>query len=103
MRTLYTAIMPDAEPHGSPDRGHRSNLLTIEGVDELHGTEHTILPDMIEVGSFIGMAAMTKSELTIKNVSHEIWVLSPTASDAWASKWSSAVTTFTFLHRKPTR
>ena len=48
-----------------------SNLLTIEGVDELHGTEHTVLPDMIEVGSFIGMAAMTKSELTIKNVSHE--------------------------------
>ena len=40
-------------------------------VDELHGTEHTVLPDMIEVGSFIGMAAMTKSELTIKNVSHE--------------------------------
>ena len=43
----------------------------IEGVDELHGTEHTILPDMIEVGSFIGMAAMTRSELTIKNVSYE--------------------------------
>ena len=38
---------------------------------ELHGTEHTILPDMIEVGSFIGMAAMTRSELTIKNVSYE--------------------------------
>ena len=48
-----------------------SRLLTIEGVDELHGTEHTILPDMIEVGSFIGMAAMTRSELTIKNVSYE--------------------------------
>ena len=40
-------------------------------MDELHGTEHTILPDMIEVGSFIGMAAMTRSELTIKNVSYE--------------------------------
>jgi len=51
--------------------GIASNLLTIEGVDELHGTEHTILPDMIEVGSFIGMAAMTRSELTIKNVSYE--------------------------------
>ena len=56
---------------GAKIEGIASNLLTIEGVDELHGTDHTILPDMIEVGSFIGMAAMTKSELTIKNVSHE--------------------------------
>ena len=55
---------------GARIEGIASNLLTIEGVDELHGTEHTILPDMIEVGSFIGMAAMTQSELTIKNVSH---------------------------------
>ena len=56
---------------GARIQGIASNLLTIEGVDELHGTEHTILPDMIEVGSFIGMAAMTKRELTIKNVSYE--------------------------------
>lgn len=56
---------------GTKIEGIASNLLTIEGVDELHGTEHTILPDMIEVGSFIGMAAMTRSELTIKNVSYE--------------------------------
>lgn len=56
---------------GAKITGIASNLLTIEGVDELHGTEHTILPDMIEVGSFIGMAAMTRSELTIKNVSYE--------------------------------
>lgn len=56
---------------GAKIEGITSNLLTIEGVDELHGTEHTILPDMIEVGSFIGMAAMTRSELTIKNVSYE--------------------------------
>ena len=55
---------------GARIEGIASNLLTIEGVDELHGTEHTILPDMIEVGSFIGMAAMKQSELTIKNVSH---------------------------------
>lgn len=55
---------------GAKIEGIASNLLTIEGVDELHGTEHTILPDMIEVGSFIGMAAMTRSELTIKNVSY---------------------------------
>ena len=51
--------------------GIASNLLTIEGVDKLNGTTHNVLPDMIEVGSFIGMAAMTKSEITIKNVSYE--------------------------------
>ena len=56
---------------GARIEGVGSNLLTIEGVDSLHGTEHTVLPDMIEVGSFIGMAAMTGSELTIKNVSYE--------------------------------
>ena len=49
--------------------GIGSNLLTIEGVSALHGTEHTILPDMIEVGSFIGMAAINQSEITIKDVS----------------------------------
>lgn len=51
--------------------GIGSNLLTIQGVDSLVGCEHTVLPDMIEVGSFIGMAAMTRSEITIKNVSYE--------------------------------
>jgi len=49
--------------------GVGSNLLTIEGVSSLSGAEHSVLPDMIEVGSFIGMAAMTGSSLTIKNVS----------------------------------
>jgi UDP-N-acetylglucosamine 1-carboxyvinyltransferase len=56
---------------GARISGIASNRLTIEGVSELHGTEHTILPDMIEVGSFIGMAAMTQSELTIKNTSFD--------------------------------
>lgn len=51
--------------------GIGSNLLHIEGVKELKGCTHTILPDMIEIGSFIGMAAMTESELTIKNVSYD--------------------------------
>lgn len=51
--------------------GIASNLLTIEGVETLHGCTHRVLPDMIEVGSFIGMAAMTGSEITIKNVSYE--------------------------------
>ena len=55
---------------GAKIAGVGSNLLTIEGVEYLGGADHTILPDMIEVGSFIGMAAMTRSELTIKNVSY---------------------------------
>ena len=54
---------------GAKISGIGSNLLTIEGVDSLAGTEHTMLPDMIEIGSWIGLAAMTRSELTIKNVS----------------------------------
>ena len=54
---------------GAKISGVGSNLLVIEGVDHLEGTEHTMLPDMIEIGSWIGLAAMTKSELTIKNVS----------------------------------
>ena len=56
---------------GAKIQGIGSNLLTIEGVESLGGTSHTILPDMIEVGSFIGMAAITQSELTISNVSWE--------------------------------
>ncbi len=56
---------------GAKISGVGSNLLTIEGVKELHGCSHDILPDMIEVGSFIGMAAMTKSEITIKNVAFD--------------------------------
>lgn len=56
---------------GAKISGIGSNLLTIEGVDYLGGTEHRMLPDMIEIGSFIGLAAMTQSEITIKNVSYE--------------------------------
>jgi UDP-N-acetylglucosamine 1-carboxyvinyltransferase len=52
---------------GAKITGIGSNLLTIEGVKSLKGTDHTLLPDMIEIGSFIGLAAMTKSEITIKN------------------------------------
>ncbi|SDW88701.1 UDP-N-acetylglucosamine 1-carboxyvinyltransferase [Lutibacter oricola] len=54
---------------GAKITGVGSNLLTIEGVEELGGCEHKILPDMIEIGSWIGMAAMTKSSITIKDVS----------------------------------
>ena len=56
---------------GANIRGIGSNLLTIQGVKKLNGTEHRILPDMIEIGSFIGLAAMTQSSLTIKNTAHE--------------------------------
>jgi UDP-N-acetylglucosamine 1-carboxyvinyltransferase len=56
---------------GAKISGIGSNLLSIEGVEYLGGTEHTMLPDMIEIGSFIGLAAMTQSEITIKNVSYE--------------------------------
>jgi UDP-N-acetylglucosamine 1-carboxyvinyltransferase len=52
---------------GAKITGVGSNLLEIEGVTKLSGTEHTLLPDMIEIGSFIGLAAMTQSEITIKN------------------------------------
>ncbi|MEN9345125.1 MAG: UDP-N-acetylglucosamine 1-carboxyvinyltransferase [Bacteroidota bacterium] len=52
---------------GANISGIGSNLLTIQGVDKLNGTDHTLLPDMIEIGSFIGLAAMTESEITIKN------------------------------------
>lgn len=77
--TLYNAA---SEPYiqqlckmllcmGAQIEGIGSNLLTIHGVDKLNGCTHTILPDMIEVGSFIGLAALTKSEITINKVGFE--------------------------------
>ena len=56
---------------GGKISGIGSNLLLIEGVDKLGGCEHRILPDMIEIGSWIGLAAMTQSELTIKDVAYD--------------------------------
>ncbi|WP_207536058.1 UDP-N-acetylglucosamine 1-carboxyvinyltransferase [Desertivirga arenae] len=56
---------------GAKISGISSNLLTIEGVERLGGTEHRLLPDMIEIGSFIGLAAMTGSEITIKDVQYD--------------------------------
>ena len=56
---------------GARINGIGSNLLTIEGVERLEGTSHTLLPDMIEIGSFIGMAAITASDITIKDVSYD--------------------------------
>lgn len=57
---------------GAKIEGIGSNLLRIEGVEKLGGTEHRMLPDMIEIGSFIGLAAMTQSDITIKNVRHDM-------------------------------
>ena len=63
---------------GAKISGVGSNLLTIEGVEKLGGCEHRILPDMIEIGSWIGLAAMTKSDITIKNVNWEMLGIIPT-------------------------
>lgn len=62
---------------GASIQGIGSNLITIRGVEQLHGTTHTLLADMIEVGSFIGLAAMTGSEITIKNVNYQSLGLIP--------------------------
>ena len=67
----YKVIEDLAQSMGAKIDGLGSNLLTITGVNKLNGTEHTVLPDMIEIGSWIGLAAMTKSEILIKNVSWE--------------------------------
>jgi len=63
---------------GARISGIGSNLLTVEGVERLHGTEHRLLPDMIEIGSFIGMAAITGSEITIKDVHFQELGIIPT-------------------------
>lgn len=63
---------------GAKIKGIGSNMLHIEGVKEMKGCFHRILPDMIEIGSFIGLAAMTKSEITIKDVSYENLGIIPT-------------------------
>ena len=63
---------------GADIQGIGSNLITINGVERLNGCTHTILPDMIEIGSWIGLAAMTRSEITIKNVGWEHLGIMPT-------------------------
>jgi UDP-N-acetylglucosamine 1-carboxyvinyltransferase len=62
---------------GGKISGAGSNRITIEGVDSMTGCKHRVLPDMIEIGSFIGLAAMTQSEITIKNVNYPMLGLSP--------------------------
>ena len=61
---------------GAKISGISSNMLTIEGVSGLNGTQHTVLPDMIEIGSFIGLAALTQSHIRIKDVHyHELGII----------------------------
>lgn len=63
---------------GANIKGIGSNMLIIEGVEKMHGCEHRILPDMIEIGSFIGLAAMTQSEITIKDAAYDELGVIPT-------------------------
>jgi len=84
---------------GAKISGIGSNLLTIEGVTKLGGTEHKMLPDMIEIGSFIGLAAMTGSEITIKNVCYDELVLYLKYSRNWVLCWSAATMIFISLRR----
>jgi UDP-N-acetylglucosamine 1-carboxyvinyltransferase len=84
---------------GAKIEGIGSNLLTIEGVSHLHGTEHTMLPDMVEIGSWIGLAAMTKSEMTIKNVAWNQLGIIPNVFRKLEFSWNKVVMIFIFLHK----
>ncbi len=81
---------------GAKIEGVGSNLLHIKGVERLTGTTHRLLADMIEVGSFIGLAAMTASEITIKDAGISNLGLSPMYLKNWGYKWNSGMMTFTF-------
>jgi UDP-N-acetylglucosamine 1-carboxyvinyltransferase len=81
----YVQQLPRMLVHmGAKIEGVGSNLLTIHGVKSLGGTKHRVLAEMIEVGSFIALAAMTQSEITIKNVDLPNLGLIPEASGEWA-------------------
>jgi UDP-N-acetylglucosamine 1-carboxyvinyltransferase len=73
--------------------------LTITGVDALGGTEHRMLPDMIEVGSFIGLAAMTQSDITIKNAGIEHLGIIPERFQQLGIQMNFVAMIFIFLHR----
>ena len=89
---------------GARINGIGSNLLRIKGVESLQGCEHRCLPDMIEIGSYIGMAAMTQSDLTIRNVVYdELGVIPNTFSRLGDQFWSERVMTFTLRPRRTMR
>ena len=84
---------------GGKISGIGSNLLFIEGVDKLGGCEHRILPDMIEIGSWIGLAAMTQSELTIKDVAYDELGVIPETFRKLGIQLERREMTSLFLHR----
>lgn len=88
---------------GARISGIGSNLLEIEGVDCLGGCKHTILPDMIEIGSFIGMAAMTGSDYTPQKYRRKTWVSYPTVSADSGFISSKKEMTCIFLSKTATR
>ncbi len=85
---------------GAKISGISSNLLSIEGVGALKGCTHRLLPDMIEVGSFIGLAAMTQSEITIKNVGYEHLGIIPDTFSRLGIHLEEKGMIFIFLHKK---
>jgi UDP-N-acetylglucosamine 1-carboxyvinyltransferase len=87
LRALHPAALPSAQPHGRQHQRHRFQPVDDCRGDKLHGaSHHHILPDMIEVGSFIGMAAMVGNGVRIKDVSLRNLGPFPTPSAAWASR-----------------
>jgi UDP-N-acetylglucosamine 1-carboxyvinyltransferase len=88
---------------GANIQGIGSNLLIIEGVESLGGTEHRMLPDMIEIGSFIGLAAMTAPKSPLRIARFQSWGLSPIPSVSWVLSWNTGAMIFTFRPRTTTR
>ena len=88
---------------GANIQGIGSNLLTIEGVQSLGGTDHRMLPDMIEIGSFIGLAAMTGSKITIKDCQISELGLIPDTFRKLGIQWNSGAMISTFQRRSATR
>ena len=84
---------------GAKISGIGSNMITIEGVSYLGGTKHRMLPDMIEVGSFIGLAAMTQSDITIKDAGIEHLGIIPEKFQQLGIKLNLMAMIFIYLHR----
>ena len=89
LRAARAGPVPYAQYAGRADHGIGSNTLMIEGVSSLHGGEHTIMSDHMEVGSFIGLAAVTGGELRIRNAVPETYADDlPGLQASWACRWT---------------
>ena len=97
LRTLCAAVVQHAQPDGRQDQRYRIQLADHPGVSSLRGTEHKLLPDMIEIGSFIGLAAMTVRRSRSKKSATRILESSPVCSNAWYPDGTPAAMT---LHSK---